>query len=139
VLVVDTNIAVYLFLESYANERAAALLRLDNDWHSEQFLLTELVNVLARTVRAGRLERDSGSNALAQITSFFNTSLHDVSNEKTFALALDLGISGYDARYVALATSLGVRLITEDRKLRAAVPEWTESLDEAIERLEADA
>ena len=36
--------------------------------------------------------------------------------------AAKYAITGYDAQYVALAQSLNAPLITEDRKLRAAVP-----------------
>ena len=138
-IVVDTNIAVYLFLDSYASERAATLLRLDSEWRSEQLLLIELVNVLAQSVRAGRLERNAAVSVLSQITSFFGAKLHEVDDQEVLALSLNLGISGYDARYLALAMSLNTKLITEDRKLRGAAPEWTESLDEAIARLEASA
>lgn len=36
--------------------------------------------------------------------------------------AAKYAISGYDAQYIALAKSLNAPLITEDRKLRHAVP-----------------
>ena len=38
------------------------------------------------------------------------------------AVAAEYAITGYDAQYVALAQSLNAPLITEDRKLRKAVP-----------------
>jgi len=48
----------------------------------------------------------------------------EVANEPEFALsqALELNISGYDAQFVALAVTLDVPLVTEDRRLRSAVP-----------------
>ena len=38
------------------------------------------------------------------------------------AVAVEYAITGYDAQHVALAQSLNAPLITEDRKLRKAVP-----------------
>lgn len=42
----------------------------------------------------------------------------------------EFGISGYDARFVAAARDLNKKLITEDLKLRRAVPHLTISLAE---------
>lgn len=44
------------------------------------------------------------------------------------------GITGYDAQYVALAQSLTIPLITEDRKLRMAVPKVGVSMQEFIDQ-----
>jgi predicted nucleic acid-binding protein len=41
-------------------------------------------------------------------------------------------ISAYDARFLALADQLGLRLVTEDVRLRAAAPALTQSLAEAL-------
>jgi predicted nucleic acid-binding protein len=45
-------------------------------------------------------------------------------------LALESGCSAYDCEFVALAKQLGVKLVTEDAKLRRAFPRWTVGLAE---------
>jgi predicted nucleic acid-binding protein len=52
--------------------------------------------------------------------------------EASLAVAAKYGITGYDAQYVALAQNLAVPLITEDRKLRQAVPGVGISMQEFI-------
>jgi predicted nucleic acid-binding protein len=47
--------------------------------------------------------------------------------------AAQFGISAYDARFIALAKELRVKLVTEDTKLLTAVPSLTRSLAEAID------
>lgn len=54
--------------------------------------------------------------------------------EASLSVAAKYGITGYDAQYVALALNLAVPLITEDRKLRQAVPGVAISMQEFIEQ-----
>ncbi len=54
--------------------------------------------------------------------------------ETSLSVAAKYGITGYDAQYVALAQSLAIPLITEDRKLRLAVPKVGVSMQEFIEQ-----
>ncbi|MGH8139010.1 MAG: hypothetical protein ACREVV_12580 [Steroidobacteraceae bacterium] len=42
--------------------------------------------------------------------------------------AMQFEISAYDARFITLARHMRLKLVTEDAKLRAAVPDWTVSL-----------
>ena len=48
------------------------------------------------------------------------------------AVAAKYAITGYDAQYVALAQSLNVPLITEDRKFHNAVPGIAFSMQEFL-------
>lgn len=50
----------------------------------------------------------------------------------SMTLALRYGCSTYDARFLALATQAGQRLITDDRRLRNKAPELTQSLEQAL-------
>jgi predicted nucleic acid-binding protein len=58
--------------------------------------------------------------------------LSSVGHLQALQAASKFEISAYDARFVALAVQLRVRLVTEDRKLRTAVPPWTISLADAL-------
>ncbi len=61
-ILIDTNIIVYLLIEGDHTEAAQELRRRDPDWHSEAFLMVEFTNVLAASVAAKRMNL-----ALAQL------------------------------------------------------------------------
>ena len=49
-LLVDTNVVVYLLIRGDHTEAAQELRRRDPDWRSEAFLLVEFTNVLASSI-----------------------------------------------------------------------------------------
>lgn len=56
----------------------------------------------------------------------------EVKMDAALAVAAKYAITGYDAQYVALAQSLNASLVTEDRKLREAVPGIAFSMQEFL-------
>ena len=48
------------------------------------------------------------------------------------ALAVEHGISVYDAQYVALAMALDTRLVSEDKKLRHRFPQRVVSMSQLV-------
>jgi predicted nucleic acid-binding protein len=54
--------------------------------------------------------------------------LTSVQHAQAFEAATEFGISAYDGRFIAIAKQMKTKLVTEDLKLRAAVPAWTVSL-----------
>ena len=130
---VDTNVLVALFLESSPFfEPAQELYRRDNHWRTETHALVELTNALTRYVRVGELEWQAAANALADAERRFGPDVWAAPNEQAMRTALARGVSAYDARFLVAARELGVKLVTEDAKLRRAAPELTQSLDEAL-------
>jgi predicted nucleic acid-binding protein len=55
-----------------------------------------------------------------------------VRHGRVLEAAIEFGISAYDARFIALAVQMKVKLVTEDVKLRTAVPAWTNSISDAL-------
>jgi predicted nucleic acid-binding protein len=51
---------------------------------------------------------------------------------ETLKIACDHNLSAYEARFIALARMFGLKLVTEDQRLRKACPDDTLSLDEAL-------
>jgi len=131
-VVVDTNIVVHLMLEGNATHGARALLAADSDWHSEPFLLVEFTNVMATAIRSGRIAASAAGSALSDAERVFGAELHAAPHGSVLALAVKHRVSGYDARFLAVAEQLGTKLVTEDVKLRRAAPRLTQSLDQAL-------
>lgn len=129
-VLVDTNVLAYLMLEGDRTSAAQELFERDADWRSEAFIMVEFSNVLTTYVRTKVLSRDQGLKLLAGAEKLVPV-LTSVQNARALEVATQFGISAYDARFVALAIQMKVKLVTEDAKLRAAVPSWTVSLASA--------
>ena len=130
-VLIDTNILVYLLVNGDRTKAAHALFARDPDWRSEDFLLIEFSNVIATFVRMKLLTRMQGNALLGGATKRM-TGLIALPHSQALDTATEFGISAYDARFIGLAKQLGAKLVTEDTKLRAAVPTWTRSLAQAI-------
>ena len=130
-VVVDTNVLAYLLIEGDRTAQAQALYVRDPDWRSEGFLLIEFSNMLATYVRSGRLDGAAAAGLLAGAQRIL-TGTVALPHARALDLALEFGVSAYDARFLAVARNLGAKLITEDAKLRRAAPALTQTLAQAI-------
>ena len=129
---VDTNIVVNLLIEGPYSASARALFALDRDWQSESLLMTELVNVLATTVRTQKLALAAAEATLTEAQHLLWQGLRSVADQDVLSAAAHFGVSGYDARFLVVARAIGQPLITEDAKLRRAAPSLTCSIAEAL-------
>lgn len=131
VVVVDTNILAYLLISGDRTTEAQALFVQDTDWKSEAFLLVEFSNILATYQRLGELSGSQAQGLLNEAEARMN-SLIILPHITALRTARKFSVSAYDARFLATAENLGARLVTEDKKLRAAAPALTQSLAEAL-------
>ena len=130
VVLVDTNILAYLMIEGDRTAAARKLFERDSDWCSEAFAMVEFSNILTTYIRTKALTQAQGVRLLTEAQTLMST-LHNIANMQALETATEYEISAYDARFISLAKHLKQRLVTEDIKLRAAVPSWTISLAEA--------
>ena len=130
-VVVDTNVLAYLLVEGDRTKEAQALFARDSDWRSEAFLLVEFSNVLATYRRMGALSGRQTESLLAEAARRMRELLN-VPNLQALRCAERFAVSAYDARFLAVADTLGAKLVTEDTKLRAAAPALTRSIAQAL-------
>lgn len=131
-VVVDTNILAYLFIDGDRTAAAQALYARDPDWRTDYFALIEFTNVLATTVRTGRLANAAARHVLHEAEERMAGALYLSAHEDALGMASQYGVSGYDARFLVVAKALDARLVTEDAKLRNAAPALTVSIAEAL-------
>ncbi len=129
-IVVDTNILVYLFLPTSQTPMAEALLRKDSDWVAPMLWRSEFRNVLAGYMRRKALSFDEACVLQAEAEHFMASAEHDVKSQEVLELARSSDCSAYDCEYAALAMQLGVKLVTMDGKLLKAFPKHTLSLSD---------
>ena len=133
-IVIDANILIYALIESDNSIMIPQLRKKDADWRTTGLCLHETLNVLVTYQRRGLLRLEQCRELLKSATRFITVAQCEVDMEASLVFAAKYGISGYDAQYAALAQNLAVPLITEDRKLRQAVPGLAISMQEFIEQ-----
>ena len=131
-IVIDANILVYSLIEGDYTPQVQQLREKDTDWRTTALCLHEILNVLATYERRGVLTLSQCKKLLEHAERFIEIAQGEVDMDKALAVAAKYAITGYDAQYVALAQSLKAPLITEDRKLRVAVPGITFSMQEFL-------
>jgi predicted nucleic acid-binding protein len=129
VIVVDTNIIGYLFLENEHSAQAEQALRRDLDWAAPLLWRSELRNVLTVQARAGRLGLPDALEIIAQAERLMRGREYAVASSAVLRLAAASGCTAYDCEFVALAQDLGAVLVTVDRQVLARFPEESISLE----------
>jgi predicted nucleic acid-binding protein len=111
---------------------ARQLYARDPDWSTESHALVEVTSALTRYVRTRELTLDQAIPLLHEAIDRVEPHVLQVAHEDALRIAVTRGVSAYDARFLVAAMQLGVRVVTEDGKLRAAAPELTMSINEAL-------
>ncbi len=122
--VIDASVAVKLVVtepDSDSAERVVGDLTASGVWiGAPELLLVECANALWLRVRKGSLTSKDGEtqlDVLRRIVDGFDAWPLGTLVFPAWRLATSLGITVYDACYVALAEMQGVPLVTADRKL----------------------
>ena len=120
-IVVDTNVMVYLVTGSEDNgDRAAALLRTDSDWAAPSILLSELRNVLTGFVRREWMALSDAKAMHDDALAILADRIGAVDGSEVLAVAASAGLSAYDAEFVVLARELGCELVSADEGILEA-------------------
>ena len=94
--------------------------------------MVEFTNVLVGYTVAKRITLALAQNLLGKADTLLDGKLGRISHAQVLTTAARHRVTAYDAHFLALAERLGLRLITEDSKLRTAAPALTQSLAEAL-------
>ena len=127
-IVVDTNILAYLYLQSEFTERAEALLSADCEWVAPVLWRSEFRNILAGYIRRGTLGLDDAIAIQREAEALLSANEHVVDSTDVLKLVRGSDCSAYDCEFVALAKSLNVSLYTMDAKLLRSFPETAKPL-----------
>lgn len=131
-IVVDTNVIVYLFISSEYSEYARRLYEKDHEWAAPLLWRSEFRNVLSVMVKKERI-------LLPQAFHIYYAALKTVEGREyhpdpidVLALSAESGRSAYDCEFVALAKRLGTHLVTMDGQLLASFPNHSVKLNNFI-------
>ena len=130
-VVVDTNVVVYLLIAGDRTRDAQALFARDPDWKSEAFVLVEFSNVVATYLRAGALSHAQAHALMHQAEKTIG-GVVNLPHARALLIAEEFAVSAYDARFLGAAQNLHSKLVTEDTRLREAAPALTMSIADAL-------
>jgi predicted nucleic acid-binding protein len=132
-IVVDTNVLVHVLVQSSRTDAARALRTKEPAWRIPGLWRWEFSNVIWLKVRTGGMGRAEAGEILTAARKSYEPLEREVSMEETLGAALEFSVSAYDAAFLALARKLGVRLVTEDQKLRRASGAWGCAIEEYVQ------
>lgn len=116
-IVVDTNIIAYLYLEGQGSAQAEAVLEKDPDWVAPILWRSEFRNVLTLYLRQGILSFDDALHIVQEAENQMQGGEYEVSFDHVLSLVEHSRCSAYDCEFVALAQDLDVLLVASDRKV----------------------
>ena len=128
-IVVDTNVVAYLFLESPHRKNSQGVRRFDSVWVVPPLWRSEFWNVLVMNVRHRRLAPELALEMAVEGDVFLGPCEVRVDFDRVLALATRSGCSAYDCEFVALAQDLQIPLVTADQQVLAAFPDTAVSMD----------
>jgi predicted nucleic acid-binding protein len=121
-IVVDSNVLAYLYLPGDHTVGAENLLEQDPDWAAPVLWRSEFRNILAGYIRRKALTFEQACSLQGEAESLLAGSEFEVDSQLVLELVRDSDCSAYDCEFIALATKLNTRLVTEDKKLLRAFP-----------------
>jgi predicted nucleic acid-binding protein len=122
-IVVDTNVMVYLLTGSGPADRAALLLDDDPEWAAPPVLLSELRNVMVGLLRRAEIQPWDALDICEDAEAVLGDRVAPVPSAPVLEAAMEGPMSAYDAEFVVLARRLGVPLVSADQAIIQGAPD----------------
>jgi predicted nucleic acid-binding protein len=130
-IVTDSNIVAYFYIEGEHTDAATALYKREPQWAVPPLWRSEFRNILAGYLRRGTFTfEDALARQLAAETHLAKSE-YPVDSHQILSLVRDSTCTAYDCEFIALAIQLNTKLITMDTKLIRAFPQHAVSLHHA--------
>lgn len=121
-IVADTNLVIFLYVQGQRTEESEAVLRRDAAWTAPLLWRSEFCNALLGLVRRNALMHEEALSIVDEAERWLAGHEYSVISRHVLTLAGQSGCSAYDCEFVALAQDLGVPLVTTDRQVLKAFP-----------------
>lgn len=121
-IVVDSNVIAYCWINGPLTPLAQRVRRIDPDWHAPLLWRSEMRNILLGYIRDGSLTRLQAARISARSEAALNDREHLPIAESVIDVAMGSHLSAYDSEFATLALTLGVPLVTADRAVLKAFP-----------------
>ena len=132
-IVVDTNIISYFYLNSECSALAEQIFQKDSEWVVPLLWKSEFRNVLSLYLRKKIIELSDAIQIIGLSEELLKENEYEVNSFQVLKLANQSGCSAYDCEFVSLAKDLGIALVTEDKKVLKNFPETAHSMANFLE------
>jgi len=129
VIVVDSNVIAYCWLNTPMTGLAQRVRVKDPVWHVPVLWRSEMRSILAGYLRDGSLSAAQARRVMGQVEEALAGCEHLVASDTVLKVIETTRLSAYDAEFVALAEELSVPFVTEDKAVLRAFPETALSMD----------
>lgn len=119
-IVVDTNLLVYLFVGGQRTTQAEAVLARDPVWVAPILWRSEFRNTVIGLVRKRALPLEDAIQIVSEAERAMAGREYSVASQRVLHLAGRSRCSAYDCEFVSLAEDLSVPLVTTDRQVQRA-------------------
>lgn len=121
-IVVDTNIICYFFINGEFSDIAEKTFQKDSHWIAPLLWRSEFRNVLALCIRKNILTLEDAITIMTEAELLMKGNEYSVDSSDILRLVAQSNCSTYDCEFVALAQELGVPLVTMDKKILTSFP-----------------
>ncbi len=128
-IVVDSNVIAYCWLNSSMTALAQRVRVKDPDWHVPVLWRSEMRSILAGYLRDGSLSAVQTRRVMRQVEEALVGCEHLVASDAVLKVIEATRLSAYDAEFVALAEELSVPLVTEDKAVLKAFSKTALSIE----------
>jgi predicted nucleic acid-binding protein len=123
VIVVDSNVIAYCWINGPLTALAQRVRVKDPDWHVPILWRSEMRSILTGYLRDGSLTGAQIARVMEATEDALGGSEHLVPSGRVFEVVGKSRLSAYDCEFVALASVLAVQLVTADKSVLKAHPE----------------
>jgi len=122
-IVVDSNIIIYLNVQSEKTDLALRILQKDSRWVAPPLWESEFRNVIAGYIRRRILKVEDAKLVMKSALKTMEGREILPPSDLVLDLVAKSDCSAYDCEYVALAKHLDAKLVTGDQKILRNFPE----------------
>jgi len=133
VIVVDTNIISYFYLNSEYSMLAEQTFNKDPHWSVPLLWRSEFRNVLISYIRKNIITLSAGIEIFEFAEKLLKENEYEINYVQVLSLSHSSGCSAYDCEFVNLARDFDIPLVTEDNKILQNFPETAMSMSQFIE------
>lgn len=132
-IVVDTNIISYFYLNSDYSHLAVQTFKKDPVWSAPLLWRSEFRNVLTFYIKKNIVSLVEAIEIFESAEELLKENEYEINSVQVLRLSYLSGCSAYDCEFVNLAKDLSMTLVTEDKKILKNFPEFALSMHEFLE------
>ena len=133
-IVVDTNVISYFYLNSDYSPLAERVFKKDPEWCVPLLWRSEFRSVLSLYVRRKIISLPEAVEIYEAAEELLNQNEYEINSIQVLHLSHISGCSVYDCEFVNLAKDLHVTLVTEDKKVLNNFPESAVTMAQFLEK-----